>query len=239
MRFIATGIPIERIDPELEPGDLALLASFPIGFIYENPRAMPRVLFAARAQTVDFEALLRTGAWPDADLSQTVLLPRDDGASEGRPSLISAPLVPIGGRLGDSSETAPDDAAKLHVATYGNTEIIIDVDATTGGYLVLNDPIIPGGLQRSMGKGLEIVRANVLFRAVAVPGGRHKVRFAFRPLQGAWRQLVGRVRRWGRKGPGGASWPIVRFKRSKRAFPLHRVIFGSRRGAPPEPSAES
>ena len=37
------------------------------------------------------------------------------------------------------------------------------------------------------GKPAELLRANVLFRAVAVPPGRSTVRFVFRPFAGAVR----------------------------------------------------
>jgi hypothetical protein len=194
LRFIATGIPIELIDPKLEPGDLTLLASFPHGFIYENPRAMPRVLFATRAQTVDFGALLRTGAWPDVNLYETVLLPRKDGASDGLAPQASGPLAPTKRQLDASPEATPPERAKLHISTYSNTEIIIDVDAITGGYLVLNDPYHPWWFAEIDGQWAKIFQANVLFRAVAVPKGQHKVRFTFRPLRGAWQQFVAQVR---------------------------------------------
>ena len=47
----------------------------------------------------------------------------------------------------------------------------------------------PGGSPRWTASRRAILRANVLFRAVAVPPGRHTVRFRFRPLAGARAQL--------------------------------------------------
>jgi len=40
-----------------------------------------------------------------------------------------------------------------------------------------------------------VLRADVVFRAVVVPPGRHTVRFTFRPFAGAWQEIVGMIRR--------------------------------------------
>jgi hypothetical protein len=170
LRLIATGVPVEQIDPKLRAGDLTLLARTATGFVYENQRARARVSFATHAEAADFSAILREGRWPDVDLSTTVLLER----------------IPAGAAVGAAG---PAVAATVRLVRYGLTEVVVEVDARTGGYLVLNDPYQPWWFAEVDGGEAPLLRANVLFRAVAVPAGRHQIRFAFRPLAGAWRQL--------------------------------------------------
>jgi hypothetical protein len=170
LRFIATGVPIERIDPKLRPGDLKLLAETRDGFLYENPRAAARVMFATDARIADFAALLRDGTWPDVDFSKSVLVEAE------------APHLQGPARAGPS-------AARLRIVAYRTTEVVIDVDAPVEGYLVLNDPWHPWWQASVDGQTVPMLRANVLFRAVWVPTGSHTVRFAFRPLAGLWRRV--------------------------------------------------
>jgi hypothetical protein len=170
LRFIATGVPVERIDPKLRPGDLKLLAETKDGFLYENPRAAPRVMFASEALVADFTALLRDGNWPDTDFSKTVLV------EPGAP------------RLQAPARSAPG-ASKFRIVAYRNTEVVIEIDAAAEGYLVLNDPWHPWWEATVDGQAVPVLRANVLFRAVVVPSGGHTVRLEFRPLTGLWRQI--------------------------------------------------
>lgn len=44
------------------------------------------------------------------------------------------------------------------------------------------------------GKPVELLRANVLFRAVAVPPGRSTLRFVFRPFEGLFEDIGKRLR---------------------------------------------
>lgn len=162
LRFIATGVPVEQIDPKLKPGDLTLIARTADGYVYENPRAMDRVAFATSARTADFDRLLKDGAWPDVDFATTVLLQRADpaGATPRRPG-------------------------RARILDYRNTEVQIDADSPDGGWLVLHDLWHPWWSADIDGTPTEILRANVLFRAIAVPPGRHKITFRFRPVAGA------------------------------------------------------
>jgi len=162
LRFIATGVPIKTIDTHLQ-GDLPLIARTADGFIYENPDALPRVLFATAARAADFTRLIADGAWPDADLRSTVLLERLPGAYAATPK---------------RSGTA-------RILSYRNTQVLVETDSPDGGFLVLNDLWQPWWFAEVDGRPAEMLRANVLFRAVAVPPARHTVRFIFRPVAAA------------------------------------------------------
>jgi hypothetical protein len=174
LRFIATGAPIESMDPRLKAGDLPLVARTTDGYIYENPDALPRVLFATEARAADFARMLADGAWPDADLHTTVLLER----------------VPPPGRPSATGAAAPRRPGSVRIVSYRNTEVILEADSHEGGWVVLNDLWHPWWRAEVDGRPADILRANVLFRAVAVPPGRHAVRFVFQPVAGAWAQLV-------------------------------------------------
>ncbi len=192
LRFIVTGVPVESMDRHLGPGDLKLLARTDDGFVYENPRAMDRVLFATGARAADFSGMLRDGKWPDADLRTTVLLE-------------------------DAPSTQPSRRpGQVRIASYRNTEVVLETDSPDGGWVVLNDLWHPWWLAAMDGKPAKLLRANVLFRAVAVPPGRHTVRFEFRPLAGAWRQITGGVRQPARPPVHGAFSRTVALARSAR-----------------------
>ena len=166
LRWIATGVPVEEIDKTLQPGDLTFVTQTRDAYVYENPRALPRVLLASEARQADFTAMLRDGGRPEVDYTKTVLL---EGAA-ARPA-------------------AAPGAARL--ISYHNTEILAEADAPGGGWLVLNDVWHPWWFAEVDGTPAPILRANVMFRAVAVPAGRHKVRFMFQPFWGLWRQMTG------------------------------------------------
>jgi hypothetical protein len=166
LRYIATGVPVEQIDKSLHPDDLALIAKTADAYIYENKSAMPRVLFATASQTADFDALIKTGKWPSVDFYRTVLL--ETPAHAG----------------------APGATGSARILSYHNCEVVVEAHSTSGGYVVLNDIWQPWWYADVDGKPAELLRANVMFRAVAVPPGDHQVRFTFRPFTGLWHQLL-------------------------------------------------
>jgi hypothetical protein len=165
---------VEEIDSSLKPGDLRHIGRTKDAFVYENPRALPRVMLLTDWRVADFEELLRSG-WPlDVDPRKTALLRRP-------PRELSA-----------GAPGPPEGAARL--LRYANTEVLIEVDAPVGGVLLLNDVWHPWWRARVDDTETEVLEANVIFRAMVVPPGRHLVRFTFHPFAGAVAELVARIR---------------------------------------------
>ena len=130
--------------------------------------------FVRRSLVTDFDALIKSGVWPDFDPATTVVL------NEGQAGYFSA-----GGAVGDL-------AAKVGIVAYGHATVDVEAASKTGGYVVLNDLWHPWWTVEVDGVQAPLLRANVLFRAVEVTPGQHKIRFQFRPFSGAWAQLRGR-----------------------------------------------
>jgi hypothetical protein len=60
-------------------------------------------------------------------------------------------------------------------------EVILETDATAPGYLMLADSYYPGWRATVDSAATPIFPADIAFRAVFVPAGRHVVRFVYRP----------------------------------------------------------
>ena len=167
VRFIATGVPIEQIDKRLKPGDLPLIARTPDAYVYENPRALPRVMLVGDWRHANFDDMLRTGQWPDVDPRRTVLPEKraadfvPAGSDGGRRRDRQLSQHRGGGRHRCACHVAP--AAQRRLASLVERACIDNAEA-------------------------DILKANVLFRAVVVPAGKHRVRFTFHPFAGRARR---------------------------------------------------
>lgn len=204
LRFIASPVPISRLDRRIGDEDLNFLGRTTDAYIYENPRALPRVLFVEKTLVADFEKIIADGRWPEFDPRQTVLLDRSDTASIGlfsqttqpgpafprfQPASFPIPAVAsAGGPIGEKE--TENEAVILR---YENTRIEVAVNAPRAGFLVLGDVWHPWWQATVNGAQTAIRRANVMFRAVAVPAGRHLIRFEFHPIAGALDELSKRL----------------------------------------------
>jgi hypothetical protein len=169
LRFIAVGVPIEQVDKRLKPGDLRLVARTADAYVYENPRVLPRVLFVSEWRQADFEELTTSGTWPQFDPMQVVLLDVPPEAEEDVQKLASQPSA----------------GSNVIIRSYENTRVVVEVEAARPGFVVLHDVWHPWWAASVDGVETTILRANVLFRAVQVPAGRHVLTFEFKPISGA------------------------------------------------------
>lgn len=128
--------------------------------VYEDPQALPRAFFVGQSIAVPSHAAALTAIKAKGfDPGREVVL-------EGVPSSTGTPLAkPI--------------AAPFVVD--GPNSVIVRVNAPRAGFVVLADPYYPGWQATVDGKATSVLRADWVFRAVAVPAGTHQVAFRFRP----------------------------------------------------------
>jgi len=75
----------------------------------------------------------------------------------------------------------PVEGAQARIVRYGLNDVTIDVETPGPGLLRLADLWYPDWIATVDGRPVEILKADYLLRAVAVPAGRHRVAFHFRP----------------------------------------------------------
>jgi hypothetical protein len=169
LRFVISRLPIERVDPRLKAGDLKLVAATADGYIYENARALPRAMVVGRVGIADFAEVLDKGLPAEFDPTCSALV-------ESWPEDVALPAGSPGG-------------GRVRQMRYGNTEVSIEAEASAPSLLLLNDVWHPWWTATVNGEDVEIIKANVLFRAVPIPAGASRVVFRFRPLEGLVAEL--------------------------------------------------
>jgi hypothetical protein len=143
--------------------DLTLMDTLPSLFqeplrIYGVPEPMSRVSMASASRIADGEAAWAALQDPGFDPRREVLLPA------------GVPLPP-----------APALQARTRVTQWRPDRVTVEVEADRRCYLVLADAFDPGWRTRVDGQDVPLLRANIAFRAVAVPAGRHVVDSIYRP----------------------------------------------------------
>ncbi len=151
--------------------------------VYLNTAALPRALLVYQAQvTPDHAAAWTAIHAPGFDPTQTVVLEQgqmtDDEALE------------TGG------ETLPSQDSHIAFLHYGLNEVELDVRMPKRGYLVLSDVYYPGWQATVDDRPATLLRADYVFRAVALAPGRHVVRMTFTPWTW-WAGLAVSIVTWG------------------------------------------
>jgi hypothetical protein len=142
---------------DLRPaGALASLFPEPIR-VWHVPGALPRSWVVGCSRSADRGDALRALADPSFDPAREVILPAGGAGSACGP------------------------AGESRVALLRTDRVRLDVEATAPGFVVLADAWDPGWQVTVDEREEPLLRANVAFRAVRVPAGRHAVEMRYRP----------------------------------------------------------
>ena len=129
------------------------------GTVFELPTWLPRAMVLGAYRVVrPPKAILDSVAVGSADASRVTYLEQDPGL-----------------RLG------PVDGAKAAITSYRLNEVTVQVETPGAALLRLADLWYPDWEATVDGRPAEILKADYLLRAVAVPAGSHRVEFHFRP----------------------------------------------------------
>ncbi|MCG6922520.1 MAG: YfhO family protein [Acidobacteria bacterium] len=134
---------------------------------FRVPDALPRVYAVGRARAVGEEAAVSAMIDPAFEPSREIVLSGPGAAA--------------------AAAAHPTPRARIRVEELFADREGLEVDLDGPGFVVSVDAWAPGWRASVDGRRAEVLRANSLFRAVAVPAGRHVVKMAYRP----WSALVG------------------------------------------------
>ncbi len=151
------------------PGDYERVARISNVNVFQNPRALPRafVVHEVAAQP-DMDAAVRTLRDGGVDYRRTALLENSDAADSMRVAR-------------DSPRPEQGESTAAILEDNGDV-VVVDAELQRPGVLVLADQYYPGWHVRVNGEKAKLLRVNAILKGVALPAGRHEVRFAFRPL---------------------------------------------------------
>jgi hypothetical protein len=165
LEFVVLGRPIEEV-PHLAKRPVAdVLLAGPKVWIYRLMDPEPRVRFIARITVADTDAQVQAGQFRVNPGAETALIDADTA-----PSRMDWPMI----RSRESNFA--------HIVSWRPDRVEVEVDSAQPGVLVLHDAYYPGWVVEVDGQPARLLRANVLFRAVEVGEGRHRVVFRYAPF---------------------------------------------------------
>jgi hypothetical protein len=126
--------------------------------VFAVPEPLPRTYAVGAARVADGVEAMRAVMDGALDPSREVLL------AEGAPVAAS-----------------PGFAGTSRVMTDAPDRVRLETTLSAPGFVVLLDGYAPGWRARLDGVPVRVARANLVFRAVAVPAGRHVIEYVYRP----------------------------------------------------------
>jgi hypothetical protein len=152
--------------------------------LYENETVLPRAFVVHDAYRVsdhewgteDAISIMKNATF---DPSRTVIL-----------------AVPPSADLPIHQPGEADDHSNAEITAYTDERIEVHVNTSAAGHLVLTDAYYPGWTATVNGEPTQLSRADVMFRAVAVPAGESAIVFEYHPAWWPIAQIVG-LAAWG------------------------------------------
>jgi hypothetical protein len=126
--------------------------------VFSVPEPLARARVVAGARVADGVAGLATIVDPGFDPTREVLLP------EGVPA-----------------QPSPEPPGSVRISEQRADRIVLEAELQDPGYVVLADAFDPGWRATLDGTAVPLLRANLGFRAVSAPAGRHRVEMVYRP----------------------------------------------------------
>lgn len=165
LRYLVLGRPIEEMPHLAKRPIVDVLLAGPKAWIYRLQQRLPRLTFTRRVEVADADGTTPAGQLLASPAADRVLI--DDDRPLARSYAVAA---------------APASAGQARIVSKRPGRIEIDVEAAQGGVLALHGIYYPGWVAEIDAREVPILRADVLFRAIEVPAGNHRVVFRFAPF---------------------------------------------------------
>lgn len=173
LEYLVLDRPLNKLPRHVPRPRATLIYSGDNMYVYQLGEPAPRAYLAMQVKPVDRETVLEESAVPDFNRSREALIDYRQMAELSEIYTLR------------DSETLPDSSVQIR--SHGGSRVVLEVDSDRAGVLVLHDLYYPGWQVRVDGDPKTLLRANILFRGVEVPAGRHLVEFEYKPF--SWSNL--------------------------------------------------
>jgi hypothetical protein len=175
LEYVVLGRPIEQV-PHLARKPVAdVLLAGPKAWVYRLVDPEPRVKLITRVIVADADASVKAGQFQVNPAAETAMIDDDTAPLRSQWPMLTR-----------------RDGNFARIVAWRPDRVDVEVDSIEPGVLVLHDAFYPGWFVEVDGQPARMLRANVLFRAVEVGEGRHRVVFSYAPFSPAnlWDALV-------------------------------------------------
>lgn len=182
---------LEPPESELKDASLESVYRGPEMAVYRNRGVRPRALF------FDRHVVLPLGDLKDWRNRGKVFgalsgVTSQEGFSPEETLLLNEAPSPASPNA--SAGTAKEPA--VAVKAYRADSLSLEIDTPRPGFVFVSDNLLPGWTAELNGQPVRILRSWVTFRAVAVPAGRSKLEFSYRPLRLHLLALIALLTAW-------------------------------------------